>query len=36
MELTLVAPHAGTVTAIRTDVGAKVNPGEVLVEIAEA
>ena len=36
MESTLVAPHAGTVEAVNTEVGAKVNPGEILVEIAEA
>lgn len=36
MELTLVAPHAGTVTALRTEVGAKVSPGDVLVVIAPA
>jgi biotin carboxyl carrier protein len=34
MELTLVAPYAGVVSAIRTTVGDKVNPGDVLVEIA--
>jgi biotin carboxyl carrier protein len=36
MELTLVAPHAGVVTALRTEVGAKVSPGDVLVVIAPA
>jgi len=34
MESELAAPYAGTVTAIRTAQGAKVMPGEVLVEIA--
>ena len=33
METTLVAPHAGTVSAVNTAVGAKVNPGDILVEI---
>lgn len=36
METTLVAPHDGTVTAIHTAVEAKVNPGDILVEIAPA
>lgn len=33
MELTLTAPYSGTVTAVHTEVGAKVRPGEILVEI---
>jgi biotin carboxyl carrier protein len=33
METTLVAPHPGTVTAVNTEVGAKVAPGDILVEI---
>lgn len=33
MEMTLTAPYSGTVTAVRTKVGAKVSPGEILVEI---
>jgi biotin carboxyl carrier protein len=36
METTLVAPHPGTVSAINTDVGARVNPGEILVDIEPA
>lgn len=36
METTLVAPHAGTVTAVNTEVGAKVAPGDILVEIEKA
>jgi biotin carboxyl carrier protein len=36
MESRLVAPHAGTVRAIRTAVGASVKPGDVLVEIEPA
>ena len=34
METSLVAAFAGTVKAINTKVGAKVKPGDVLVEIA--
>ncbi len=34
METTLVAPYAGTVSAVNTAVDAKVSPGEILVEIA--
>jgi biotin carboxyl carrier protein len=33
MEMTLVAPYAGTVRAVNTEVGAQVSPGEILVEI---
>lgn len=33
MEMALSAPHGGTVAAIHTSEGAKVNPGEVLVEV---
>lgn len=33
METTLVAPHGGTVSAVNTEVGAKVAPGDILVEI---
>ncbi|MCA1959730.1 MAG: hypothetical protein LDL33_02960 [Desulfomonile sp.] len=33
MELTLAAPYAGTVTAVNTQAGAKVMPGEILVDI---
>lgn len=33
MEMTLVAPYDGTVTAVNTQVGAQVSPGEILVEI---
>lgn len=33
MEATLVAPHDGTVRAIRTQPGANVRPGDVLVEV---
>ena len=36
MESTLVAPYAGTVAAVNTEVGAKANPGDVLVEIEAA
>lgn len=36
MEITLAAPYAGAVTAVNTAVGAKANPGEILVEIAPA
>jgi len=36
MEARLVAPHAGTVRAIRAAVGASVKPGDVLVEIEAA
>ncbi len=33
METTLTAPQAGVVDAIRTEVGATVRPGEVLVDV---
>ena len=33
MEMTLSAPYAGTVTLVSTEAGAKVSPGEILVEI---
>ena len=33
MESNLTAPHAGTVTAINTSVGAQVMPGDILVDI---
>lgn len=33
METTLAAPYDGTVKEIRTAIGEKVNPGDVLVEI---
>jgi biotin carboxyl carrier protein len=33
MEMTLSAPHAGTVAAINTEEGAKVSPGDLLVEV---
>jgi len=36
MEMTLSAPFAGTVTAVNTEEGAQVSPGEILVEIDEA
>ena len=36
MESTLVAPYPGTVAAVNTEVGAKVNPGDILVEIEAA
>ena len=36
MEARLVAPHAGTVRAIRAAVGASVKPGDVLVELEAA
>lgn len=36
MEMTLTAPHAGQVSAIRTEEGAKVNPGDILVDVAAA
>lgn len=36
MEMTLTAPHAGTVRAIHTEEGAKANPGDVLVEVEAA
>jgi len=35
MELTLSAPYAGTVTAVNTEEGAQVSPGEILVDIEE-
>lgn len=34
-EMTLSAPHAGTVKAVSFEVGASVSPGDVLVEIEE-
>lgn len=34
MEMTLAAPHAGVVQRVRAAVGAKVQPGDRLVEIA--
>ena len=36
METPLKAPYAGEVTAVNTEVGAQVNPGDILVEIARA
>jgi len=36
METSLTAPHAGTVTAVNTEVGAQVAPGDILVDIGEA
>jgi biotin carboxyl carrier protein len=36
MEMTLTAPHDGTVQAVNTEQGAKVSPGDVLVEIEAA
>ncbi len=36
METTLSAPYAGTVTAVNTQPEARVNPGEILVEIEPA
>ncbi len=33
MELTLSAPYAGTVTSVNTEVGARVSPGQILVDI---
>lgn len=33
METSLAAPHAGVVTAINTEVGAQVMPGDILVDI---
>lgn len=36
METTLTAPYAGTVTAVNTEVDAKVMPGEILVDIEPA
>jgi len=33
MEITLTAPYTGTVAAIKTEVGAQVTPGEILVEV---
>ena len=35
MEMTLTAPHAGTVTAVRCAEGDQVKPGDNLVEIEE-
>lgn len=36
METPLKAPYAGEVTAVHTEVGTQVNPGDVLVDIAKA
>ena len=36
METPLKAPYAGEVTAVHTEVGAQVNPGDVLLEIKES
>ncbi len=36
MEMTLVAPFAGTVAAVQTEPGAKVNPGDILVDVTPA
>ena len=36
METTLVAPHAGTVSQVRVQAGAKVAPGDELVQIDAA
>ncbi|MBW2527672.1 MAG: acetyl-CoA carboxylase biotin carboxyl carrier protein subunit [Deltaproteobacteria bacterium] len=36
MEMTLTAPHGGTVKAIHTEEGAKANPGDELVEVEQA
>lgn len=36
MEMTLTAPFPGTVAAVHTQVGAKVNPGEILVDLTPA
>lgn len=36
METTLVAPYPGIVTAVNTEAGAKVAPGDILVEIQKA
>ena len=33
METTLVAPYAGTVRSVNTEIGARVTPGDVLVQI---
>ena len=33
MEITLVAPYAGTVTAVNTEMGAQARPGDILVDI---
>ncbi len=33
MEITLAAPYAGIVTAVNTQVGAQVSPGQILVDI---
>jgi len=33
MEITLAAPYAGTIIAVNTEAGAKVMPGEILVDI---
>jgi len=35
MEVTLVAPRDGVVKAVRTAVGARVRPGDVLVEVSD-
>jgi biotin carboxyl carrier protein len=36
MEITLPAPYSGTVSAINTEVGAQVSPGDILVDIERA
>ena len=36
METTLTAPFAGTITAVNTEVGAQVMPGDLLVDIEAA
>ncbi len=35
METTLTSPHAGAVSAINTEVGAQVAPGDILIDIEE-
>lgn len=36
METPLKAPYAGEVTGVHTEVGAQVNPGDVLIDIAKS
>lgn len=36
MEITLVAPYSGTVTAVNTSAGSQVKPGDILVEIEKS
>jgi len=36
METPLKAPYAGEVTSVNTEVGAQVNPGDTLIEIAKS